>query len=164
MGSGIPRRALLLGVLVGVTTLAWAPAAPAHPFTEWSGTAGAFAWEAKRLACGVVGEKPSRVRAHTRWRAGPANGYHRLTFVRQIRADATSPWTTVQRQRRSTRNTSLEGTQAILHWSQFFFPLEGEGGTTSRHVVRFEWLRDRPGADRLVFARTRTLRACVVGG
>jgi hypothetical protein len=160
---GKRRRLRLIGAVAAVFSCATA-AASAHPFGAWSGKSGPFAWQAKQVSCGSVGESPSRVQAHSRWRRSPANGYQRLTFSRQIRDDATGEWTTVQRQRRSTRNTRLEGSREILHWSQFFFPLAGEGGKTSRHVVRFEWLRDRPGpTDRLVAARVKTLRPCVVG-
>jgi len=155
------RRFAVLGVAALV--LAVAGAAAAEPFSAWSGTRGGFAWEAKRLACGAVGESPSRVRAHTRWRSSPANGYLRLTFTRQIRAD-TGGWTTVHRQRRSTKNKPLEGSRAVIHWTQWFFPFEDEGGASSRHVVSFEWLRDRsgPGADRRVLRRTRSFAPCVV--
>jgi hypothetical protein len=161
------RRSRRWLVLAGtaVVVVAWTAAgASAHPFS-WSGTSGPFAWHAKQVSCGVVGESPSRLRAHSRWSLSPANGYQRLTFTRQIRADDTGEWTTVQRQRRSTKNTRLEGVAGILHWSQFFFPFNDEDGSTSRQLVRFEWLRDRPGPnERLVAARMMTLRSCVVGG
>ncbi|MGH3032047.1 MAG: hypothetical protein ACRDNE_15035 [Gaiellaceae bacterium] len=104
------------------------------------------------------------MRAHSRWRTSPQNGYQRSTFLRQIRDGETGAWTTVQRQRRSTRNTALEGTRFALHWSQRFFPFADEGGKTSRHVVTFQWLRDTRGVDRLRFTRTRTLKPCVVRG
>jgi hypothetical protein len=158
------RRCLALtGAAVAV--VAWtAVGASAHPFS-WSGTSGPFAWHAKRVSCGVVGESPSRLWAHSRWAPSPANGFQRLTFTRQIRADDTGEWTTVQRQRRSTKNTRLEGFDGVLHWSQFFLPFEGEGGSTSRHLVRFEWLRDRPGPnERRVATRLMILRSCVVAG
>jgi hypothetical protein len=53
----------------------------------------------------------------------------------------------------------------MLHWSQWFFPFEGEGGATTRHTVTFEWLRDRPpgaGADPRLLRRVRTFAPCVV--
>lgn len=157
------RRLAAIVIVVGVA-LGTAGAAGAHPFSGWSGTKGKFAWQARLHGCGVVGEAPSRVRAHTRWRMSPANGYQRLTFVRQVREDATAPWATVQRQTRSTRNTRLEGSAAILHWSQFFNPFADEAGMQSRHIVTFRWLRDRPGPDRTALRRVRTLKTCVVGG
>ena len=156
------RRFAALGVTA--VALAWAGVAPADDFPSWSGTKGGFAWEAKRLSCGVVGESPSRLRAHTRWRSSPANGYLRLTFTRQVRNPDTGLWTTVHRQRRSTKNKPLEGSRAVIHWTQWFFPFEDEGGATSRHLVAFEWLRDRsgPGTDRRVLRRTRAFEPCVV--
>jgi hypothetical protein len=158
------RRRRRLFAALGTTALAlvWAGVAAADDFPSWSGTKGGFAWEAKRLSCGVVGESPSRLRAHTRWRSSPANGYLRLTFTRQIRDGGA--WTTVHRQRRSTKNKPLEGSRAVIHWTQWFFPFEDEGGATSRHVVAFEWLRDRsgPGRDPRVLRRTRSFAACVV--
>jgi hypothetical protein len=157
------RRLAAVAIAAGLALVASAGAG-AHPFGGWSGRKGPFAWEAKLRSCGVVGEAPSRVRAHTRWRLSPENGYQRLTFVRQIREEGTGSWVTVQRQRRSTRNTALEGSGAILHWSQFFNPFADDGGTTSRHIVTFQWRRDRPGADRTVLTRSRTLGPCVVGG
>jgi hypothetical protein len=163
MLRGNARRLALIGAVAGATALTGAQAG-AHPFGGWSGTKGPYAWEAKRLACGVVGQSPSRVRAHSRWRTSPPNGYQRLTFVRQIQVEDTGAWETVQRQRRSTRNTRLEGTRSPLHWSQFFFPFADEAGKTSRHVVRFEWLRDRRGTDRRLLVRSRTLPPCIVGG
>ena len=153
-------------VALGVTALALASAgsAAADHFPAWSGTKGGFAWEAKRLSCGAVGESPSRLRAHTRWRSSPANGYLRLTFTRQVRNPDTRQWTTVHRQRRSTKNKPLEGSRGVIHWTQWFFPFEDEGGATSRHLVAFEWLRDRsgPGTDRRLLRRTRTFGTCVV--
>jgi hypothetical protein len=157
------RAAVLSGVAVMMALVGAEQGFP-HPLSGWSGQSGPFTWEAKRLSCGVVGERPSRVRAHSRWRRSPPNGYQRATFFRQIKDGTTGGWTTVQRQRRSTRNTPLEGSGFTLHWSQLFFPFAHEGGETSRHIVRFEWLRDRPGADRLRFTRTRTLKPCVVRG
>jgi hypothetical protein len=158
------RRRRRLFAALGATALALActGAAAADHFPAWSGTKGGFAWEAKRLSCGAVGESPSRLRAHTRWRSSPANGYLRLTFTRQIRDAGT--WSTVHRQHRSTKNKPLEGSRAVIHWTQWFFPFEDEGGASSRHVVTFEWLRDRsgPGADRRVLRRTRSFAPCVV--
>jgi hypothetical protein len=155
------RRFAVLGATVFALT--YAGVAAADPFS-WSGTKGGFAWEAKRLSCGVVGEAPSRLRAHTRWASSPANGYLRLTFTRQLKDDDTGEWTTVHRQRRSTKNQPLEGSRAVIHWAQWFFPFEDEGGATSRHVVAFEWLRDRtgPGADQRVLRRTRSFGPCIV--
>lgn len=136
--------------------------AGADPVPAWSGTKGPFAWEAKRQGCGTVGRSPSVVRAHTRWRTSPAGGYARLTFRRQLRDEDAGGWRTVQRQRRSTKNTRLEGERGIVHWTQWFFPFAGEAGATSRHIVVFEWLHDRPGPDRLVLRRGRILRPCTV--
>jgi hypothetical protein len=157
------RRFAAFGV-ASVLSLGGVGAAAADPLPPWSGKRGGFAWEAKRLSCGVVGETPSRLRAHTRWTTSLANGYVRLTFTRQVQDADTGAWATVQRQRRSTRNTRLEGTRAVLHWSQWFFPFEDEGGSLSRHTVVFEWLRDRrsPRADRLVLRRTRSFGPCLV--
>ena len=123
---------------------------------------GPYAWEAKRLGCGVVGSTASIVRAHTRWSTSPANGYVRLTFTRQIQDETTSEWATVQRQRRSTKNTSLEGSRGVVHWNQWFFPFADEGGARSRHIVVFEWFRDRPGADPRALRRERMFAPCVV--
>jgi hypothetical protein len=147
-----------------VLALASAGAAGADVFSAWSGTKGGFAWEAKRLSCGAVGESPSRLRAHTRWRTSPANGYLRLTFTRRLRDDDTGRWTTVHLRRRSTKNTPLEGSRSVLHWTQWFFPFENERGAASRHAVTFEWLRDRrgPGADPRVLRRTLAFGPCVV--
>jgi hypothetical protein len=160
-GTGRGRLTVCAAVVivVGLT----GALASAHPFPAWSGTSGPFAWQAKRLSCGAVGDKPSRIRAHTRWRTSPANGYQRITFTRQIRDDSTGDWVTVQRQRRSTKNTNLEGIRSILHWSQFFAPVEDEAGKTSRHLVFFEWLRDRAAHDRRVASRSMNLKRCVVG-
>ena len=158
------RRLFAAFGMTAVCALAGADLAAADPVHSWSGKRGGFAWEAKRLSCGVVGETPSRLRAHTRWTTSPANGYMRLTFTRQIRDSDTGTWATVQRQRRSTKNKPLEGTRAVLHWSQWFFPFEDEGGAASRHTVAFEWLRDRSGtgADRRLLRRTRSFGPCLV--
>jgi hypothetical protein len=147
-----------------LVVLACAGPAAADPIGGWSGTRGPFSWEAKRLSCGNVGDSASRLRAHTLWRTSPANGYLRLTFTRQLRDEDTGKWTTVHRQRRSTKNKALEGSRSILHWTQWFFPFEHEAGAPSRHVVAFEWLRDRtgPGADPRVLRRTRSFGPCVV--
>jgi hypothetical protein len=155
------RRRAAIGAVVVIVALGGGNAA-AHSFPGWSGTSGPFAWQAKKLSCGIVGEQPSQIRAHSLWRTSPANGYQRLTFTRQIRNDATGTWATVQRQRRSTKNTRLEGNRDILHWTQFFFPFDNEAGKTSRVIVAFEWLRDRAGTDRRVGARKLTLKPCVV--
>lgn len=144
---------LLAGVTAGV--------AGADSFPAWSGTNGPFQWHAKRDGCGVVGHTPSTILAHTRWRSSPVNGYVRLTFIRQIRGD-TGTWSTVQRQRRTTKNTALEGERGIIHWTQWFFPFADEGGATSRHTVVFEWFRDRPGGDSRALRRERTFKPCVV--
>jgi hypothetical protein len=156
------RRFAALAVCAIVLTLALADVAGAEPVPAWSGTKGPFAWEAKRQGCGIVGRSPSVVRAHTRWRTSPAAGYARLTFRRQIRDEDTGAWSTVQRQRRSTKNTGLEGERGVVHWKQWFFPFAGEGGVVSRHIVVFEWLRDRRGPDRLVLKRQRVFRPCTV--
>jgi hypothetical protein len=148
--------AALVSVLVAVGT------ATAEPALSWSGTRGPFAWEAQSLACGVAGvSQSSRLRAHTRWRTSPADGYQRLTFMRQVRlGDA---WTSVQRDRRTTRNTALEGTRSTLVWSQWFGPRADAAGTESRHAVLFEWLRDRPDRDPRLLRRVVKLPACRIG-
>jgi hypothetical protein len=158
------RRRRFAGWISVFVVLAWAGPASADPFGAWSGTRGPFAWEAKRLSCGNVGDSASRLRAHTRWSTSPANGYLRLTFTRQLRDPDTGEWATVHRQRRSTKNKALEGARGIIHWTQWFFPFEDEGGAVTRHVVAFEWLRDRtgPGADPRVLRRTRAFGPCVV--
>ena len=137
----------LLAALVSVLAVG-APTARAA--LSWSGTRGPFAWEAQSLACGVAGvSQSSRLRAHTRWRTSPGDGYQRLTFMRQLRVGTT--WVTVQRDRRTTRNTALEGARNTLVWTQWFGPRADAAGTQSRHAVLFEWLRDRPGADNSQF-------------
>ncbi|HEY7561697.1 MAG TPA: hypothetical protein VG479_02105 [Gaiellaceae bacterium] len=145
-----------------VVMLVVAGTAAAEPALSWSGTRGPFAWEAQSLACGVAGvSQSSRLRAHTRWRTSPADGYQRLTFLRQIRlGDA---WITVQRDRRTTRNTALEGYRSRLVWSQWFGPRADAAGTESRHAVLFEWLRDRPGPDPRLLRRVVKLPACRIG-
>ena len=162
--SGCALRAATIGGVALMLALVGAEAGLSHPVPGPPARSGPFVWEAAQLSCGVVGERPSRLRAHSRWRTSPQNGYQRATFFRQIRDQGTGEWATVRRVRRSTRNTALEGTPFVLHWSQHFFPSADDAGKTSRHVVRFEWLRDRRGPDRLRFLRTRTLRPCVVGG
>ncbi|HYY76039.1 MAG TPA: hypothetical protein VE644_06945 [Gaiellaceae bacterium] len=164
MSSGCALRAAAVSGVLVMLALVGAEAGRSHGVPGSTARSGPFAWEAGRLSCGVVGERPSRVRAHSRWRTSPPNGYQRATFLRQIRDEDTGAWRTLQRERRSTRNTVLEGTRFRLHWSQRFFPFADDGGATSRHVVRLDWLRDRPGADRLRFTRTRTLKPCVVRG
>ncbi|MGH3022033.1 MAG: hypothetical protein ACRDNI_00110 [Gaiellaceae bacterium] len=155
------RRRFAATAVVGLA-LACAGTAAADPFSGWTGKRGPFAWEAKLLACGNVGDSPSRVRAHTRWRRSPGNGYVRLTFFRQVLGED-GDWVTVQKQTRSTRNGQLEGASGAVHWSQWFFPFEDESGATTRHSVRFEWLRDRTGRpDRRMLRRVRTLPACIV--
>ena len=156
------RRSLAtFGVWGAALALMGADPAGADPLAGWSGTKGPFAWETHRTGCGIVGRNPSVVRAHTRWSASPADGYVRLTFTRQVQED-TGQWTTVQRQRRTTRNTSLEGARSVLHWSQWFFPFADEAGALSRHIVLFEWFRDRPGADPRALRRERVFRPCAV--
>lgn len=157
------RRRLFAQLGVGAVLLAGVTAggAGADSFPAWSGTKGPFQWHAKRDGCGVVGHNPSTIHAHTRWRLSPVNGYVRLTFTRQIREGA-GTWTTVQRQRRTTKNTTLEGERGIIHWTQWFLPFADEGGATSRHFVVFEWFRDRPGADSRALRRERAFKSCVV--
>jgi hypothetical protein len=161
MRSGTGRRLALIGSVLATAIVAGD--AHAHPFPGWSGTSGPFAWQAKRLSCGAVGGHPSRLRAHSRWSSSPTNGYQRLTFVRQIRNEATGNWRTVQRERRSTRNTALEGTTSILHWWQTLRPFANEAGKKSRHRVTFEWFRKQPGPDPRANARTMRMQACIVG-
>ena len=162
MRSRSGRLGLAAAVAVVAGLALAGSAAMAHPFPGWSGTAGPFSWEAKRLSCGVAGEEPSRVRAHTRWRNSPANGFQRVTFTRQIRNESADTWVTIQRQRHSTRNKDLEGTSEVLHWTQRFFTAPSEAGKRTRHIVLFEWLRDRTGADKRVAAKTRTFKPCIV--
>jgi hypothetical protein len=101
--------------------------------------------------------------AHSRWVESPENGYQRATFKRQIRDETAGTWTTVQSKSRTTKNSPLEGTKVILHWTQFFQPVAGEEGRTSRDVIVFEWKRDRAGSDRTVFSRRLRLAHCTVG-
>jgi hypothetical protein len=159
------RPFALVALWSAALALLSADLAAADPVPAWSGTKGAFAWEARRIGCGIVGRSPSVVRAHTRWRTSPANGYVRLTFTRQLQDAGTGSWATVQRLRRTTRNTPLEGARGVLHWSQWFFPFADDAGETSRHIVAFEWFRDLPGPgpDPRVLRRERVLGACVVG-
>jgi hypothetical protein len=155
-------RLVICGLFAAIV-LVGPQAAGADPFSAWSGQSGPYAWEAKRLSCGTVGEELSRVRAHTRWSTSPRNGYHRVTFDRQLLNEETGTWTTVQQRRWSTRNTSLEGSRSIIHWSQWFQVPADNAGKTSRHRVHFEWLRDREGPDPRLFNRWRTFAPCVVG-
>jgi hypothetical protein len=160
MRSPARHSVALLAALVSM--LAVAGSAAAEPALSWSGTRGPFAWEAQSLACGVAGvSQSSRLRAHTRWRTSPADGYQRLTFMRQVRVG--NAWVTVQRDRRTTRNTTLEGARTTLVWSQWFGPRADTAGTESRHAVLFEWLRDRPGADSRLLRRVVKLPACRIG-
>jgi hypothetical protein len=146
-----------------VSKLVGAGSATAEPALSWSGARGPFAWEAQSLACGVAGvAQSSRLKAHTRWRTSPADGYQRLTFTRQVRIG--TAWVTVQRDRRTTRNSVLEGARNTLVWSQWFGPRADAAGTESRHAVLFEWLRDRPGVDRRLLRRVVKLPACRIGG
>jgi hypothetical protein len=154
-------RRLFAHLCIGVVVLAAAGTAGADNFPAWSGTKGPFQWHAKREGCGVVGRDPSTIHAHTRWKSSPKNGYVRLTFTRQIR-ESTGTWSTVQRQRRTTKNTGLEGERGIIHWTQWFFPFADEGGATSRHIVVFEWFRDRAGTDSRALRRERAFPACRV--
>jgi hypothetical protein len=156
------RRFALIGMSAALLPLLAADLAVADPPGRWSGTKGPFAWEARRAGCGTVGRTPSIIRAHTRWTDSPANGYMRLTFVRQILDEGSRKWATVHRQRRATKNTSLEGSSAVIHWAQWFFPFADEGGARSRHTVLFEWRRDRPGRDRVALRRELAFRPCVV--
>jgi hypothetical protein len=159
------RRRLVASSIAVLSALALAGSAAADPMGGWTGSKGPFSWEAKRLSCGNVGDSPSRVRAHTRWRLSPANGYIRLTFTRELKDEDTGAWKVVHRQRRSTKNSPLEGAPGVLHWSQWFFPFQDEGGAKTRHGVTFEWLRDRPpgaGADPRLLRRVRAFAPCVV--
>jgi hypothetical protein len=159
------RRRHFAGWIAVLLALALAGVAIADPMGGWNGSKGPFSWEAKRLSCGNVGDSASRVRAHTRWRTSPPNGYVRLTFTRELKDPKTGVWEVVHRQRRSTKNSALEGARGVLHWTQWFFPFKDEGGATTRHTVTFEWLRDRPpgaGADPRLLRRMRTFAPCVV--
>jgi hypothetical protein len=158
------RRPAVVIVCAALVVFALASAnASAHPFSGWTGKSGPFRWQARMVTCGEVSGEPNRIAAHSRWLTSPANGYQRVTFRRQIQDETTEKWTTVQRIRRTTKNTAFEGTRAILHWRQFFQPVAGEAGKTSRDVITFGWRRDRKGPDRTVFSRTLRLRECVVG-
>jgi hypothetical protein len=138
--------------------------ASAHPFADWSGAAGPFRWQAKLISCGDVTGEPNRMEAHSRWINSPANGYQRVIFRRQIWDGTEAAWETVSSQAYSTKNRlGLKGREFILHWTQFFQPVVGEEGKTSRDVVRFVWRRDRSGPDRTVFARRLILGPCIVG-
>ena len=156
------RRFAIFTLWAALLALACAEWAAAHPFAGWSGTKGPFQWEARRDGCGIVGHDPSVILAHTRWKTSPVNGFVRLTFTRQIRDEGTGEWSTVQRQRRTTKNSALKGERGIIHWTQWFFLFADEGGATSRHIVVFEWMRDQPGADSRALRRERTFKPCVV--
>jgi hypothetical protein len=137
--------------------------ASAHPFAGWTGKSGPFRWQAETVSCGAVTGGPNRMRAHSRWLASPEHGYQRVTFRRQIRDETSGTWTTVQSKLRTTKNSPLEGASVILHWTQFFQPVAGEEGRTSRDVILFEWKRDRSGPDRTVFSRRVVRAPCIVG-
>jgi hypothetical protein len=161
--KGTRRRATIsvctLLVACGVATAD----ASAHPFSGWTGTSGPFRWQAETISCGAVTGGPNRIAAHTRWVSSPANGYQRVIFRRQIWDRTAQAWTTVASKTRTTKNTSFEGVETVLHWTQFFPARKGEEGKTSRDVVLFVWRRDRSGADRTVLARRVALASCVVG-
>jgi hypothetical protein len=137
-------------------------AALADPLRAWSGRSGPYSWEAKQLTCGVAEERRSTLREHTRWRTSPSNGYHRVTLVRQVRAEGA--WHRILQRRWSTRNTHLEGSRTVVHWSQWYQPGPTEGGRRARYRLTFEWLRERSGPDRVVFRRRMTVGSCVVRG
>jgi hypothetical protein len=149
--------------MVTVLSATAAAGATAHPFSAWTGKSGPFRWQAELVSCGAVTGAPNRMQAHTRWLKSPANGYQRVRFDRQVWDETATAWTTVERQTRTTKNTPFEGTSGILHWTQFFQPLAGEEGKTSRDVLFFTWRRDRSGSDRTVFSRRLVLGSCVVG-
>ena len=156
-------RAIGIACTVLALSAVVAAGASAHPFSGWTGKSGPFRWQAETVFCGAVTGEPNRMHAHSRWLTSPRNGYQRVTFDRQIRDETASAWTTVQSQRRTTKNSPLEGTRVTLHWSQFFQPLAGEEGQTSRDVIVFEWRRDRSGPDRTVLSRRVALAPCTVG-
>ena len=83
------RRRRFAGGVTVLIALAFAGTAVADPHGGWTGSKGPFSWEAKRLTCGNVGDSASRLRAHTRWRLSPANGYVRLTFTRELKNTST---------------------------------------------------------------------------
>jgi hypothetical protein len=60
------RRFALVALWAAALALLSADLASADPVPAWSGTKEAFAWEARRVGCGIVGRSPSVVRAHTR--------------------------------------------------------------------------------------------------
>jgi hypothetical protein len=156
-------RAIGIACTVLALSAVVAAGASAHPFSGWTGKSGPFRWQAETVFCGAVTGEPNRMHAHSRWLTSPRNGYQRVTFDRQIRDETASAWTTVQSQRRTTKNSPLEGTRVTLHWSQFFQPLAGEEGQTSRDVIVFEWRQDPSGPDRTVFSRRVALAPCTVG-
>jgi hypothetical protein len=158
------RRFATIGIMGALLALAATGVAGAHPFGSWSGKKGAFAWQSRVAGCGVVRHTPSVVHAHTRWRTSPSDGYTRLTFIRQIKDEDTGDWATVRRERITTRNTDLQGDRSVIHWTQRFNPFASEAGATSRHIVVFEWFRQRPGVDARALRRERVSSACIVGG
>jgi hypothetical protein len=159
------RRRLAAGIactLFAISAVV-AEGAGAHPFAGWTGKSGPFRWQAETVSCGSVTGEPNRIRAHSRWVTSPQNGYQRARFRRQIHDQTAGTWTTVQSKVRTTKNSPLEGTKAILHWTQFFQPVVGEEGRTSRDLIAFEWKRDRSGSDRTVFSRRVRLAPCIIG-
>ena len=150
------RRFATIGIMGALLALAATGVAGAHPFGSWSGKKGAFAWQSRVVGCGVVRHTPSVVHAHTRWKTSPSDGYTRLTFIRQIKDEDTGDWATVRRERITTRNTDLQGDRSVIHWTQRFNPFPSEAGATSRHIVVFEWFRQRPGVDARALRRERS--------
>ena len=155
-------RVAAMAVLASLLGAILAVAASAHPFSGWTGKSGPFRWQAETVSCGAVPGELNRIHAHTRWVTSPENGYQVATFRRQIRDETASAWTTVDSRTRTTKNT-LEGLQAVLHWTQTFQPRAREEGRTARNVVRFAWKRDRKGPDATVFVRRVELKPCIVG-
>ena len=152
------RRLATFGMVAAVFALVSADLAAADPFNAWSGKKGPYAWEARRLGCGVVGQNPaSSARTRAGARARPTDSCGSPSRGRSGTRPR-SEWATVQRQRRSTEEHSPRRRRGVVHWNQWFFPFADEAGAVSRHIVVFEWFRDLPGAaaDRRALRRERT--------
>ena len=158
------RRLMVLAVATACGGVITVDGAAADPILTRSAKQASYAWDVSRAGCGAAGGRPSIIRAQTRWRMSPANGYTRLTFIRQAQDPLTLVWRTVEQLRRSTKNTPYEGRQGAIRWGHWFFPFDAEAGLTNRHFVRVEWLRDRRRTDKLKLARQKQFQPCVVAG